>query len=275
MATLSSLLSPAQQQALTGYGTALTGGLVDRNGQTFGGGKTLDQYVQGLNAAFPGLGATIEDETGGDSGTYIGSKVNFDPSKLPAGWEQALTGPTGGIEVSDPDSHWGDGSATKFFDPSKVQTDAWGTHTGANNIYQTPDTLRDVGVWGPLLVSAVIGGAGSGLLGGFNGMSNAAAQGLVSGATGGIAPGEASIFGMTGAKLPNTFLSLGRQATSGQGFNGSSLSSLLPLATGALGLPSSVSSLASLGLNAAQGKGINPLTALLMLSRLGSGLGHG
>lgn len=267
--TSSSPLTADQTSALQGWGTALTGGLVDRNGQTFGGGKTLDQYVQNLNAQFPGLNATIQDQTGGDSGTYIGSTVNFDQSKLPAGWQQALGG-TGRIELSDPDSKWGQGQGTLIKDPNAVVNDpTWGKFTGMQNIYEQPDKITDVGAWGPLVVSAIIGGAGMGLLPGFGGMSDAAAQGLVGSATGGIGAGDASFLGMSGSKLLNTFRTLGNAALGGSKPN---LGSVVGAGLGFTGLSPAMQTLARLGMSLAQNGGkmnINPTAALPYLAQLG------
>lgn len=244
-------LTPEQIQALQGWGTGLTSGLVDRNGQKFGGDKTLDQFVDNLNAQFPGLNASIEDVTGGDSGTYIGSKVNFDQSKLPEGWQQALGG-TGRVELSDPNSKWGQGQGTLIKNPYAVTNDpTWGKYTSMSNIYEQPDKAGDVGFWGPLAVGAAIGGAGAGWLSGFNGMSNGAAQGLVSGATGSSLGGGsfAGIPGLSPTQTLNTGMTIGRDALSGNktGMAGAGLSAI----TSALGLPKYVSPLLNLGIRQA------------------------
>lgn len=166
------------------------------------------------------------------------------------------------------------GQGPHLFNQSAVAVDPnWGPLTFRQNVKPEADKLTDVGFWGPAVVSAIIGGAGMGMLPGFGGMSNAAAQGIVSGATGsGVAGAPASILGMSPSKIPNTFLSLGNQVASG---GKPSASTLGNLAAGALGVPSGVTSLANLAMTLGGGGKINPLALLGLLGKLPQFAGNG
>lgn len=243
-------------QDLQGYGTALTGGLIDKNGQTFGGGKDVDSYLATLRKYDPN--AHLEDQTNSE-GAYSGSLLKYDINKLPPGALQAITGPKGGVELSDPNSHWNDGDTTRIIDPSKINTDPiYGRSTSQTNIYKMPDKGRDVGFWGPLVMAAVTAGAGSGLIGGFEGMTDAAAQGLVSGATGsGLEAGGAGMLGLSPSQSSSLTQQVGGQLMNGGKPSGSSIIGAglnygLGQAGSALGMTPAEMMLARLGMGAAR-----------------------
>jgi hypothetical protein len=267
-------VDPAQaHKDLQGYGTALTGGLVDKYGQTFGGGKNIDSYLADIRKY--DANASLEDQMSSD-GTYMGSKLNFDPSKLPKGILEATTGPKGGIELSDPDSHYGIGMGSdsdfRTIDPNLIGSDPiYGSHTSEGNIYQKADGLTDVGTWGPLVMSLVTGGAMAGMLPAFGGLTDAAAQGLVSGATGsGLTAGTGTILGANAGQVINSGFGVARQAGDG-GLSAGSLAGLVGQLSGIPGGSTIARAITSL----AQGGGLSAgsLAGLLpqIIKLVGSG----
>lgn len=148
------------------------------------------------------------------------------------------------------------GQGPHLYDQSYVFTDPnWGPYTARANINQSygQNPYTDVGFWGPLVTSAVIGGAEAGMLPGFGGASNAASLGNLAGAAGeagaGASAPASSILGMSPGKFGNTALGIGRNATSGntQGAVGAGLGAI----SSALGLPRYVSPLLNLGVQQA------------------------
>lgn len=292
LAALSHYLTGISAVGLNGAGTS--GGAEGGNGQAPWGElystsaydpntSNVDSGNQALQAALataqkydPKASLEYYDPTAGSEGGSSTPMVRIDMDQallpkapqLPGGTQLLSNVRTANNQTPDA------GQGPHLYDQSAVAMDPnWGPITVRQNVKPEADKLTDVGFWGPLVTSAIIGGAGMGMLPGFGGMSNAAAQGLVSGATGsGLAPGTASIFGMSGSKIPNTFLSIGRNLTSGKP-DFSSLGSLgLSLGMNGLGM-GNLTSLANLALGAAQGGKVNPLTALMALSRLSGGLG--
>lgn len=213
-------VDPAQAALdLRGYGTAATGGLVDRYGQTFGGGKNADSYLADIQKYDPN--AQWVDQTNSE-GSYSGSILQYDINKLPKGAAQAMTGAGGGVELSDPDSQWGTGP-TRIIDPNAVNNDPiYGRSTGMQNIYQMPDEARDVGFWGPLLMSLVTMGAGA------------------------AAGGGAIFAGMDAPQLANAGLSIGRGLTDGSGLNTGTLAGIAGGMTGIPGGSTIASTIANL-----------------------------
>lgn len=151
----------AQRTALQGWGTALTGGLIDPNGQTFGGGLNAQQWVDRLNSAYPGAKASLEDVQGSD-GQSLGVRVNYDIAGLPQGAGQALGG-TGGVEFSDPDSkfNYKGGTDDKVINPDAVFNDPlWGQYTSTNNISDPMSAFDKYGMMATMAtIAAMTGGA--------------------------------------------------------------------------------------------------------------------
>lgn len=169
------------------------------------------------------------------------------------------------------------GQGPHLYDQSAVYMDPnWGPYTYRNNINQNygQNPYTDVGFWGPLAVAAVTGGAGAGLIPGFGGMSTAESLGTLTGALGetgaGASSSVSSILGMSPGKFATAFQGAGRSAT--QGDYQSIISSLISLAGGLTGIPGA-GTIANLGINAARGGGINPLSILGLIRQLGIGGG--
>ena len=175
------------------------------------------------------------------------ARIVMDNSKLPkAPQMQGGTTLLSNLQTANnqtPDA----GQGPHLYNQNAVGMDsAWGPYTSRLNIKEDPDKWTDVGRWGPLAVAAITGGAGAGLLSGFGGMSDAAAQGLVSAATGsGLSGGGfTGLAGLSPNQTINTGFGAVRQAGNPNSTPLSILSSIAPIAGGMLGLPSYATSLA-------------------------------
>jgi hypothetical protein len=194
---------------LQGWGTYLTGATIGE-GQTAGGGLDAQQWVDRFNAAFPNANASIQDQGQNENGQSAGSKVVYDTSGLPAGWQQALGG-TGGVEFSDPSSKYNykGGTDDNVINPAAVYNDPlWGQYTSNNNIKQPVDNFDkylQTGIYATL--AAMTGGAMAPLLAGGGAAAgggldaagvSAGAGGIDAGVAGGAASDAAAGLGETG-----------------------------------------------------------------------------
>ncbi|MFS8083815.1 MAG: hypothetical protein ACMG51_10210 [Ginsengibacter sp.] len=286
--------APAQPPSLTGYGTFLTGALIGQD-ETAGGGQTIDEYLDRVKYYDPN--ASIETVWGSE-GQSLGQKINYDITKLPTGANKAIGG---GVEISDPSSHWG-GSDSPIINQNAVQHDPfWGTYTSMTNISEPEDNFDKYGMMATMATIAVMSaGAASGLIGGA--MAGAAADGgalaaegtgafdmagslgtgMVTGNAAGemataaaeaggasvaSATGTGTIFDTMGAHLTDPSWLAQQAVRQGIGViqNGGHfdpVSSIVGLVSGSTGIPGA-SAVAGLGLSAARGNTIDPLNAAL------------
>lgn len=186
--------TPAQGALPAGSITALSGALFDKNGQSIFGHQSVNEWLDEFNKANPDAHASLQDVTGSD-GQYLGTKVNYDQSGLATGWQKALTGPTGGVELSgNASNNYGLNSDDfQILDPNAINSDPiWGTSTSQSNIYQKPNVMDYVG---PAVMALVTMGAASGMIPVMAGADAAASAGIASAATAGATEGAGATLG--------------------------------------------------------------------------------
>ncbi len=257
-----------QGNTLPGWGMYLNGGRFDPT--QIENNPFANTFLTALHQYDPGASFQAQ-QYGSDAGGGTYYTLNTDWNKLPANWNMNIGGGSkAGTGMSLVDVNPGD-YAGALFDP---------TESGANaSTYKSPygPDFRDrlinpnlkgnvpglgtvtvdanrkpefdsMSIWGPAIMSLVTMGAGAGLMG---------AAGAGAGAAG------AAGAGMTAsqvASLMGGFSGITQGLANGGKFNPASLIGIIG---GLLGVPGWESSLATQGVNAAEGHGVNPINAIL------------